>query len=108
MRTQIFRNNLQTYSFSVPSEWSDFWLLLGLAFACLLVSAILAKVRLGTFPVNPLYWHYWVIAETRTPPTYSPEAPRIYRPFMYFWAGSICLFVCALVVLVAIIYRSAN
>ncbi len=108
MQAQIYRNNLRIYDFSIPNEWSDFWLFLVLAFASLLISAILAEVRLGTFPANPIYWHYWIVAEAKTAPTYRPEAPRIYRPFMYFWAASICLFVAALLVLVAIIYRESN
>jgi hypothetical protein len=96
---------MRIYDVSIPYEWSDFWLFLGLALASLLISAILAKVRLGTFPANPIYWHYWVVAEAKTPPTYSPETPKSYRLYMYFWAGSICLFVAALLVLVAMIYR---
>ena len=108
MHAQIYRSNMQVYDISIPYEWTDFWFFLGLALASLLISAILAKVRLGTLPLNPIYWHYWVVAETKTPPTYDTEGSRSYRLYMYFWAGSLCLLVAALLVLVSMIYRWAQ
>jgi len=93
---------MSTYDLVIPNQWYDFWLFIGFGFACLAISAYLAKVRLGSFPANPLYWHYWIVANAEMPPLVNSERPRIYRPYMYFWAGSLCLFVAALFVLVSI------
>lgn len=87
------------------STWGDFGLFLGLAVVCLLVSALLARVRVGSLPVNPLLWHSWVITQARLDP--QPEQPpgmRFYRPYLLFWVASLCCLGAALLELIALLY----
>lgn len=87
------------------ANWGDFWLFLGLGFACLLVSALLARVRIGSLPANPLHWHHWVITRARVEPTIEPPPGiRIYRPYLLFWAASLCCLGAALLELIALLY----
>lgn len=102
MYAQIYRSSLRVYGFFIPNQWADFWLFMGLGLACLLVSAILARVKIGSFPVNPIYWHYWVIIKATKAPFLNAGVPRIYHPYMLFWAGSLCLVLVAFLVLIAI------
>jgi len=106
MDAKIYKGN-RVYDIAIPSEWSHFWLFIELGFCCLVISALLAKVKIGSFPVNPIYWHFWVIANAEAPPLVSDNLPpRIYRPYMFFWAGSVCFFILAFLVLVVMF--SAN
>ena len=89
----------------IPATWPDFFLFLGLGLFLLLISARLAQVRVGSFPRNPFFWHYWVVAATRIPPVAdeSVGASKAYRSYMLFWAASLCTFLAGAVVLVAIL-----
>jgi hypothetical protein len=98
---------MRIYDVIIPNQWNDFWVFIGLGFVSLAISAYLAKVRFGSFPANPIYWHYWVIANAMKPPLVNSELPRIYRPYMFFWAGSLCLFIVSFLVLVVIFVENA-
>ena len=100
MHTQFLSRNLVN-DIDIPIHWSDFWMLLVMGFVCLFISAYFAKVRIGSLPANPIYWHYWIVANATAEPTINDDTPRIYRPYMFFWAASICLFACAPLVLIA-------
>lgn len=92
----------------IPPDWGMFWLSLFLGIACLLVSAMLAKVRIGSLPANPLYWHLWVVANAKAAPTYNDDLPRVYRPYAFFWAASICFLFWSFLVLLAIAIGSGT
>lgn len=89
--------------FFVSATWGDFWMFLGIGVLCLLLSAFLAGVRIGSLPVNPLRWHWWVVAHARIAPTLDENvAPfRIYRPYMLLWVASACCWLAAVLVLLA-------
>jgi hypothetical protein len=86
----------------IAATWSDFWVFLGAGVALLFVSARLAKVRVGSFPVNPLYWHLWVMTHAHERPLMndSQRYPKIHRPYVLAWAISLCSLLSALLVLV--------
>ncbi|PKO66142.1 MAG: hypothetical protein CVU22_17040 [Betaproteobacteria bacterium HGW-Betaproteobacteria-16] len=89
----------------IAATWSDFWLFLGAGLALLFVSARLAKVRVGSFPANPLYWHYWVMANAHERPLMSDSLryPKIHRPYVFAWAISLCSLLSALLVLATLL-----
>lgn len=90
----------------IPPDWSWFGLSLLLGIPCLLVSAVLAKVRIGSLPVNLIYWHLWVLANAKVAPSYNDDPPRVYRPYVFFWAASICFLFWSFLVLVAIVFTT--
>lgn len=45
----------------VPHDWTYFWFYIVLGFLFLFIAAIVAKVKIGSFPINPLIWHHWVL-----------------------------------------------
>lgn len=96
------------YDINIPAEWDSFWFSLCLGMACLAASAFLANVRIGSFPANPLYWHIWVVINAKASPSFNDERPRIYRPYMFFWAGSICFFFWSALVLIAIFFGAQH
>jgi len=96
-------------AFYVPSDWSYFWLFILLAFVCLVISALLAKVKIRSFPLNPIYWHYWVVAKASTPILNGEKFhPKFLRAYMFFLIGSICFLVQALFVFVIILVVGKN
>ena len=104
MNATIYRANRLPIDISIPHDWSSFCGFAGLGIAFLLVAAILAKVRVRDLPVNPLYWHFWVIANAELPPLVSSNSIfRTYRPYLFFWAGSLGLFLLALLVLISML-----
>ena len=108
MIVHIYRaNGARSGDYFIPTEWPNFWLCICLGFLCLIISAYFAKLRIGSFPANPLYWHYWLIANADSGPLVNnlDSRPRIYRPYMLFWAGSIASFVFALVVLLGMLSK---
>lgn len=104
MYAQVLKGN-RVYELFVSASWPDFWLFLGLGLLLLLIAARLARVRIGSLPVNPLYWHYWVVAEAKSAPDLNEagEGPRVYRLYMWFWMASLCSVAAALLVLTAIL-----
>jgi hypothetical protein len=87
---------------SIPTDWDHFWLSLSLSLIFLFISALLAKVRIGSFPANPIYWHIWVIQNAELPPLINERQPfRLYRFYMFFWAGSLCCLIFSLAILMA-------
>lgn len=104
MNATIYRANRLPIDISIPHDWAAFWCFIGLGVALLFVAAILAKVKIRSLPVNPFYWHFWVIANTAIPPLVDESSTfRIYRPYMFFWAGSIGFFLAALLVLISML-----
>jgi len=103
MHAQYLSHN-RSFDVFIPPEWGWFWLSLFLGIACLFVSAVLAKVRIGSLPVNPIYWHFWIVAKAQEAPSYNEDTPRVYRPYAYFWAASICFFFWSFLVLNAIVF----
>ena len=104
MNATIYRANKLPVDISIPHDWSAFCGFVGLGVVFLLVAAILAKVKIRDLPGNPLYWHFWVIANAEVPPLVSSNSMfKIYRPYMFFWAGSLGLFLVALLVLVSML-----
>jgi len=104
MHAQIIKGN-QIYDLFVPAEWSAFWLFSGLGLVLLLIAAHFAGVGIGSFPRNPFRWHYWVVANSKLSPLLdeSRDSPRMYRPYMFLWAASICSFLAALLVLITLL-----
>lgn len=102
MHAQYLAQN-KSYNVFIPTDWSSFWLSLALGIACLLVSAILAKVRIGSLPANPLYWHLWVVTNAKAAPSYNDDPPRVYRPYTFFWAASICFLFWSFLMLIAML-----
>jgi len=85
------------YANDLPIEWSNFWLFIGLTFVFLVAAALLARIKIGSFPANPIYWHAWVI--TQSNPVTFRGYPKKYHPFIFFWAASVMCFFVALLVL---------
>ena len=94
-------------TFNIPTDWSHFGLFILLGICLLIISASIAKVRIGSFPVNPLYWHYWVIAKAEVSQLKNDNSsPKAMRSYVLFLIGSICFFVQALFILIAILFTS--
>ena len=103
MDVTIYSRRHRQLNITIPNEWSDFLFYIILGIFCLILSAKFAKVRIGSFPANPLYWHVWLIANAEKPPLISENLPpRIYRFYMFLWAGSISSFIYSLAILVSI------
>lgn len=93
--------------FTVSSDWSHFWLFVLLGFSCLVISALLAKVKIGSFPRNPIYWHYWVVAKAETPVLNGESInPKFLRTYMFLLVGSICFFIQAFYIFVVMFIAS--
>jgi hypothetical protein len=109
MYTQIHKGNL-IYDLFVPATWADFLLFCGMGIFFLLVAARLARVRIGSLPINPIYWHYAVVANTRLPPIAgeTQNGLRIYRAYMFFWVASICCFAAGALVLVSMLFAGSS
>lgn len=75
----------------IPDDMRFFWLYIALSIVCLVIAALLARVKLTTFPLNPIYWHYWVMANAKIPPVIGDifERSRNYRFYVIFWALSV-------------------
>ena len=88
------------YINDLPTGWLAFWISLGLSIVLLVIAALLARVRIGSLPANPIYWHAWVITQSK-PITYRGY-PKKYHPFFLFWAASVFLLAFGLLLLVNI------
>ena len=96
------KNIRRSGTFFVPTDWSDFWLFILLGFFCLFISALLAGVKIRSFPLNPAYWHFWVAYKAEEPLLNGEKFHLKYlRSYMFFVVGSICCFIQALFILVA-------
>lgn len=73
----------RSYINDIPLGWSNFWLCMGLAIFFLIVSALLARVRIGSLPANPIYWHAWIITQSK--PITFLGYPKKLHPFILFW-----------------------
>lgn len=85
------------YINDLPIDWPAFWICLGMSVAFLVIAALLARVRIGSLPANPIYWHAWVI--TQSNPITFRGYPKKYHPFILFWAISVFSFVFGLLLL---------
>jgi hypothetical protein len=90
----------------IPDDMRFFWLYIALSIVCLVIAALLARVKLTTFPLNPIYWHYWVMANAKIPPVIGDifERSRNYRFYVIFWALSVCFLIFSVVILLAILF----
>jgi hypothetical protein len=88
----------------ITHDLKYFWLYIALCIICLVIAALLARVKLVSFPLNPLYWHYWVMANAETPPVIGDvfDRRRNYRLYVIFWALSVCFLIFSVLILIAV------
>lgn len=99
--------SLRAGTFFVPTDWSDFLLFIVLGLGFLLVSALLARVKIRSFPLNPAYWHFWVAYNAEELlPNGEKLHPKYLRFYMLFLVGSVYCFIQALFILVAMSFAS--
>ena len=105
MHAQIFRKNFPVDEIDIPIDWSYFWLYFAMGIVCLILSAYFAKVKIGSFPVNPFYWHYWVVVNSKVDAFFNESTPRIPRPHILFWVASIFLIALSFLLLFVIFFE---
>jgi hypothetical protein len=94
----ITQHQLNINGLNLPHSWPTFWQYLLLSFIFLIVSALFARIRLGSFPANPFYWHFWLILNAKKESSkriFSLE--KLYRIYLFFWAISIYFLALAVV-----------
>ena len=90
----------RVYEIAIDSDWTGAASLFVLGVFCLIGSAVLAKVRIGSFPVNPIYWHYWIIANAKMAPAVNTPIIRIATPYMVLWIASVVFCSCATILFI--------
>lgn len=104
MKTHTYISYGHSVEGVLPDEWNYFGLYLCLSIVCLLLAARLAKVSILSFPVNPLYWHYWVVANAKLWPYIDKEKPNHgFQAYMYLWAISVLFLIYAFFILIKIV-----
>ena len=99
--------SLRYGTFFVPTDWSNFLLFIVLGLFCLLISALLAGVKIRSFPLNPAYWHFWVAYKAKEPLLNGEKFhPKYLRSYMLFLIVSVCCFIQALFILVAMSFAT--
>ena len=86
------------------ADWYHFGGSLGVMLLCLIIAALMARVKVGSFPVNPLCWHYWVLTNAhRNPMMWQSGLYSLFcRSYIFFWLASVAALMFAFVVLLII------